>query len=51
MERDLQVSHAIIDGVILTDLSKGRRDASWEAQEDVRLDPKDIAKVRSFGHS
>lgn len=42
-----QVAHAIIDGGIVTDLSRERRgDPEWEQNEAVRLSPDSIAKVR-----
>ena len=43
----VQVSHVIIDGVILTDRVRERKsDKEWEANEDVRLNPESIAEVR-----
>jgi NAD(P)-dependent dehydrogenase (short-subunit alcohol dehydrogenase family) len=47
-----KVSTAIIDGGILTDRSKGYKDAEWHANEDARLLPESIAKAGfsiSFG--
>ncbi|KAL5536641.1 hypothetical protein ACEPAF_464 [Sanghuangporus sanghuang] len=42
---NIHVSHAIIDGGILTDRVRERRnDPNWEANEDVRLSPESIAK-------
>ncbi|THV05743.1 NAD(P)-binding protein [Dendrothele bispora CBS 962.96] len=43
-KENIHVAHAIIDGGILTPLSKGRRnDPQWEQNEDVRLNPDSIA--------
>ncbi|KAG2366351.1 hypothetical protein BDR07DRAFT_1480222 [Suillus spraguei] len=44
-KQNIHVAHSIIDGVIITDRTKSRRnDPSWEADQDVRLDPNSIAK-------
>ncbi|KZO98698.1 NAD-P-binding protein [Calocera viscosa TUFC12733] len=43
-KQNIHVSHAIIDGGILTDRSKGRGD-EWVNNPDVRLDPDSIAKT------
>lgn len=43
---NIQVSHAIIDGAINTDLQRGRRnDPAWEENPDVRLNPESIASA------
>lgn len=43
--QNIHVAHAIIDGGIITDLSRGRRnDPKWEANKDARLEPESIAK-------
>jgi NAD(P)-dependent dehydrogenase (short-subunit alcohol dehydrogenase family) len=50
-KQNIHVSHAIIDGGILTSLSKERRnDKEWEQNEDVRLNPESIASVRWNSH-
>ncbi|KAK0439684.1 NAD(P)-binding protein, partial [Desarmillaria tabescens] len=42
---NIHVSHAIIDGGILTNLARQRRnDQTWEKNEDVRLSPDGIAE-------
>lgn len=43
-KENIHVAHAIIDGPILTDRQRARHDATWEADENVRLDPESIAK-------
>jgi len=43
-KQNIHVAHSIIDGGILTDRSKGTRDEEWLKNEDVRLNPKSIAK-------
>ncbi|KAG0698329.1 hypothetical protein DFH29DRAFT_1081833 [Suillus ampliporus] len=44
-KQNIHVAHSIIDGNILTDRTKSRRnDPSWEANQDARLDPDAIAK-------
>lgn len=44
-KQNIHVSHAIIDGGILTDRSKQfKNNPEWEANEDVRLSPEAIAK-------
>ncbi|KAK0432372.1 hypothetical protein EV421DRAFT_1910985 [Armillaria borealis] len=44
-KQNIHVSHAIIDGVILTNLSCQRRnDPEWEQNEDARLSPDGIAE-------
>ncbi|PBK91977.1 NAD(P)-binding protein [Armillaria gallica] len=44
-KKNIHVSHAIIDGGILTNLSRQRRnDPEWEQNEDVRLSPDGIAE-------
>ncbi|RXW19136.1 hypothetical protein EST38_g6717 [Candolleomyces aberdarensis] len=40
----IHVSHAIIDGGILTDRSKERRDPSWINNDNLRLRPESIAE-------
>ncbi|KAK0439484.1 NAD(P)-binding protein [Desarmillaria tabescens] len=48
-KQNIHVSHAIIDGGILTNLSRQRRnDQAWEKNEDVRLSPDGIAEVRLY---
>ncbi|KAH8118237.1 hypothetical protein DFH11DRAFT_1541453 [Phellopilus nigrolimitatus] len=43
---NIHVSHAIIDGNILTDRSRDKKsDPAWEQNEDVRLNPESIAKA------
>ncbi|KAH7920421.1 NAD(P)-binding protein [Leucogyrophana mollusca] len=43
-KQNIHVAHSIIDGVIITDRVKSRRnDAEWEANQDVRLSPEAIA--------
>jgi NAD(P)-dependent dehydrogenase (short-subunit alcohol dehydrogenase family) len=45
-KQNIHVAHSIIDGGIITDRTKSRRnDPSWEANQDVRLDPDSIAKT------
>lgn len=45
-KQNIHVAHSIIDGTILTDRTKSQHDndPSWEANQDVRLDPNSIAK-------
>ncbi|KAG7441750.1 NAD(P)-binding protein [Guyanagaster necrorhizus] len=44
-KQNIHVSHAIIDGGILTNLSRQRRnDPAWEQNEDLRLSPEGIAE-------
>jgi len=44
-KQNIHVSNVIIDGGIITDLSRARRgDKEWEANEDVRLNPDSIAE-------
>ncbi|KAK0199290.1 hypothetical protein DFS33DRAFT_1369266 [Desarmillaria ectypa] len=44
-KQNIHVSHAIVDGGILTNLSRKRRnDPQWEQNEDVRLSPEGIAE-------
>jgi len=43
-KQDIHVSHAIIDGVILTGMQKAKHDKEWEKNESVRLSPDSIAK-------
>ncbi|KAJ2917271.1 hypothetical protein MD484_g3153, partial [Candolleomyces efflorescens] len=44
-KENIHVSHAIIDGGILTDRSKGRsNDPNWENNNNVRLRPESIAE-------
>ncbi|KAK0433094.1 NAD(P)-binding protein, partial [Armillaria borealis] len=44
-KKNIHVSHAIIDGGILTNLSRQRRnDPEWEQNEDARLSPDGIAE-------
>ncbi|KAI5116636.1 hypothetical protein M0805_002399 [Coniferiporia weirii] len=46
---NIHVAHAIIDGGILTDLWRERKnDPSWEQNKDVRLDPESIANTYLF---
>jgi NAD(P)-dependent dehydrogenase (short-subunit alcohol dehydrogenase family) len=40
---NIHVSHAIIDGGILTDNQRARMGPTWASNEDVRLDPDSIA--------
>ncbi|KAG2136032.1 hypothetical protein DEU56DRAFT_887740 [Suillus clintonianus] len=48
-KQNIHVAHSIIDGGILTDRTKSRRDdPSWEANQDVRLDPDAIAKSYEY---
>ncbi|KAG2130081.1 hypothetical protein BD769DRAFT_1604704, partial [Suillus cothurnatus] len=45
-KQNIHVAHSIIDGGIITDRTKSRlNDPSWEANQDVRLDPDSIAKT------
>lgn len=45
-KENIHVSHVIIDGATMTNLSKERRrNPEWEQNADVRLDPNDIAKA------
>ncbi|KAI9453677.1 NAD-P-binding protein [Russula earlei] len=41
---NIHVAHVVIDGGIVTDLSKSRRDDEWAANPDVALSPESIAK-------
>lgn len=44
-KQNIHVAHSIIDGTIITDRTKSRHNnPSWEADQDVRLDPDSIAK-------
>lgn len=43
-KENIHVSHAIIDGGILTDRSQGVRDESWIQNENARLRPESIAE-------
>ncbi|KAG1822408.1 hypothetical protein EV424DRAFT_1644109 [Suillus variegatus] len=44
-KKNIHVAHSIIDGTIITDRTKSqRKNPSWEADQDVRLDPDSIAK-------
>ncbi|KAF9224769.1 NAD(P)-binding protein [Gyrodon lividus] len=44
-KQNIHVAHSIIDGTIITDRNRGRRnDPAWETNGDVRLDPDSIAK-------
>ncbi|KAH7911491.1 hypothetical protein BJ138DRAFT_1113160 [Hygrophoropsis aurantiaca] len=43
-KQNIHVAHSIIDGVIVTDRNRSRRnDPDWEANHDVRLSPEGIA--------
>jgi len=44
-KQNIHVAHVIMDGVILTDRTKGfKNDAEWEKNENARLHPESIAK-------
>ncbi|KAH9475058.1 putative oxidoreductase YoxD [Psilocybe cubensis] len=42
-KENIHVAHSIIDGVILVDRQREKRDTEWQENEDVRLRPESIA--------